>query len=91
MLFKRIFQSAYLPCSFYRKSASRAGCTQSLKVWPLALCHYLNGIELALLLFGYAMAAAMTQKTARHVAVSTEQTPEAMVASSALLPRPGDR
>lgn len=47
--------------------------------------------ELALLLFGYAMAAAMTQKTARHIAVSTEQTPEAMVASSALLPRPGDR
>ena len=36
----------YLPCSFYRKSASRTGCTQSLKVWPLALCHYLNDIEL---------------------------------------------
>ena len=29
---------------FFRKSASRTGCTQSLKVWPLALCHYLNGI-----------------------------------------------
>mgnify|MGYP004586574627 CR=1 FL=1 len=36
----------YLPCSFYRKSAFRTGCTQSLKVWPLALCHYLNDIEL---------------------------------------------
>ena len=46
MFFKRIFQSAYLPCSFYRKSASRTGCTQSLKVWPLALCHYLNDIAL---------------------------------------------
>ena len=36
----------YLPCSFYRKIASRTGCTQSLKVRPLALCHYLNDIEL---------------------------------------------
>lgn len=35
----------YLPCSFYRKSASRTGCTQSLKVWPLALCHYLNELS----------------------------------------------